>query len=354
MSKKTKRKFDLKSAILILLLLAALLTASTYAWFTANKVVTVSDIDVHIEAQNGLQISANGTDWKSILTLDDLLAGYTGDTNQIPDNLEPVSTIGEVADGKLNMFYGSVTSDAGGNYTLTATDLTGTEKKENGNTATGKFVAFDIFLKVNNDQPNIILGENSTVTFNADKKIGVEGLQNAARVAFLKEGISPADADASTYQAQKGALSLGETDDGALGADGATGNANAAKTTTFWEPNADSHNATAVRVGTNYGLTLTQTSPAKMTYWGLKQAIATGNAVNLKTAMTGKDSTNFSSVTTTATPTAMTDTANIFSLAQGVTKVRVYMWVEGQDIDCEDTVSGSDITFKLEFKLPDA
>ena len=62
MSKKTKRKFDLKSAILILLLLAALLTASTYAWFTANKVVTVSDIDVHIEAQNGLQISANGTD----------------------------------------------------------------------------------------------------------------------------------------------------------------------------------------------------------------------------------------------------------------------------------------------------
>ena len=70
--------------------------------------------------------------------------------------------------------------------------------------------------------------------------------------------------------------------------------------------------------------------------------------------MTGKDSTNFSSVTTTATPTAMTDTANIFSLAQGVTKVRVYMWVEGQDIDCEDTVSGSDITFKLEFKLPDA
>ena len=31
MSKKTKRKFDLKSAILILLLLAALLTASTYA-----------------------------------------------------------------------------------------------------------------------------------------------------------------------------------------------------------------------------------------------------------------------------------------------------------------------------------
>ena len=38
MSKKreNKRKVDLKSAILLLLLLAILLTASTYAWFTAN------------------------------------------------------------------------------------------------------------------------------------------------------------------------------------------------------------------------------------------------------------------------------------------------------------------------------
>ena len=32
MSKKSKRKIDLKTAILILLLLAALLFASTYAW----------------------------------------------------------------------------------------------------------------------------------------------------------------------------------------------------------------------------------------------------------------------------------------------------------------------------------
>ena len=56
MSKKSKRKIDLKTAILILLLLAALLFASTYAWFTANRVVSVSDIEVRIEAQSGLQI----------------------------------------------------------------------------------------------------------------------------------------------------------------------------------------------------------------------------------------------------------------------------------------------------------
>lgn len=347
MSKRREKKFDLKSAILILLLLAALLSASTYAWFTANKVVTISDIDVHIEAQNGLQISANGTDWKSILTLDDLTTGYVGHTNQIPTILEPVSTIGTVSDGTLDMFYGTVSSDETGNYTLKATEVGAEAQGTN-----GKYVAFDIFLKVNNDQPNIILGANSTVTFNEEAGNGVEGLQNAARVAFLKQGISSADASADTYIAQKGALSLGENDDGATGADGATPNTNAAKTTVFWEPNADVHNATAVRIGTNYGLTLTQTTPAKMDYYGIKNAINT--AVKLKDAMTGTDADNFSKVTTKTTPANMVDTANIFSLAEGVTKVRVYMWIEGQDIDCEDTVSGSDITFKVEFKLPDA
>ena len=29
------------------------------------------------------------------------------------------------------------------------------------------------------------------------------------------------------------------------------------------------------------------------------------------------------------------------------------MWVEGQDVDCENTASGSDITFRLELKVPD-
>lgn len=104
MSKKreNKRKVDLKSAILLLLLLAILLTASTYAWFTANKTVTVDDIDVRIEAQNGLQISANGVDWKSIVTVNDLLnAAYTDNTNQIPSVIEPVSTIGDVTNGKM-------------------------------------------------------------------------------------------------------------------------------------------------------------------------------------------------------------------------------------------------------------
>ena len=81
MSKKSKRKNDVKSSILVLLLIAILLIASTYAWFTSNRTVTVNSLDVNVAAKNGLQISADGTNWKSILQKDDLL----------PANLKPTS-----------------------------------------------------------------------------------------------------------------------------------------------------------------------------------------------------------------------------------------------------------------------
>ena len=337
MNKKSKRKIDLKSAILLLLLLAALLTSSTYAWFTANKTVTVSDIDVHIEAQNGLQISANGVDWKSIVTIDELKAGYSDatagitDTNQFPSTIEPVSTIGDVADGKMKMFYGEVNPD-NGVYSLTAS----AEPAEVKGT-TGRYVAFDIFLKVNQDEENVILGANSQVTFNGAETATNKGLQNAARVAFLKQGTSDASLAASEFMKQNGAVSFSTEDQ---------------ETTYIWEPNSDVHTANGVKAAyENYRITTTETGAAAIPYFGVKQAIAT--PVPLANTY-GVNTTDFASVTPSySTVEAMTDMNNAFSLKKGVTKVRVYMWVEGQDVDCENQASGSDITFKLELKVPE-
>ena len=59
--KKRKRKIFL--SILMILFVGIILTASTYAWFTANQTVTVQTIDVNVAAQNGLQISTDGTSW---------------------------------------------------------------------------------------------------------------------------------------------------------------------------------------------------------------------------------------------------------------------------------------------------
>ena len=39
------------------------------------------------------------------------------------------------------------------------------------------------------------------------------------------------------------------------------------------------------------------------------------------------------------------------ALKPGVTKIRVYMWIEGQDIDCENTASGGQVKFQLGFTV---
>ena len=91
MSKKNQKKTSLKSAILVLLLIALLLITSSYAWFTANQTVTVSQLQVNVKASNGLQISADAQSWKTILEKADLdTAGtaYNVLINQLPeDNL---------------------------------------------------------------------------------------------------------------------------------------------------------------------------------------------------------------------------------------------------------------------------
>ena len=49
------------------------------------------------------------------------------------------------------------------------------------------------------------------------------------------------------------------------------------------------------------------------------------------------------------TPKAGTNNQKLLDLLPSVTKVRIYMWIEGQDVDCEDYASYGDITFDLKF-----
>ena len=66
MSKRKENRKNLKSSLLVLLLIAILLIASTYAWFTANRTVSIDTLEVNVQASNGLQISTNAVDWKAV------------------------------------------------------------------------------------------------------------------------------------------------------------------------------------------------------------------------------------------------------------------------------------------------
>lgn len=344
MSKKeNKRKSNLKLLLLLLLLTAVLLVASTYAWFTANRIVTISQIDVTVEAKSGLQISADGATWKSILLGSDfnpladgstINTTYEANVNQIPTELEPVSTIkAEDAEnpGHLAMYYGVTSTDATtGQTTLTATKLT--EARSDVETpAAGKFIAFDIFLRTTQAIPNLQLMVDSDVTY----KTGAaeNGLKNAARVAFVVEGTVEDGSTKAVVQA------INSTTDSPAAI-------------YFWEPNYDTHTAAAIaNADSVYGVTTSSTGGSLLTYNGIKAPITTPVLLN------STDSNYFASVTADyKTPSGNGDNGaavNIFGLPAGITKIRVYMWVEGQDVDCENNASGSGLSFNVKIQQPE-
>ena len=330
MSKRREKK-NLKSSLLVLLLIAILLIASTYAWFTANTTVTISSLNVTVEASNGLQISTDAVDWKAIISNEDIATGYSNHKNQIPIEMEPVSTVGGVTDDRMRMFYGTVAPDGDGDNALTAKEETTETAGDN-----GKYIAFDIFLKADKAM-TIDLTNSSSVTSAETEK----GLQNATRVAFLVLGHGGADTAPATAQGWKTKEALA-----------------------IWEPNAGSHTTVAAASANSAyfgGATTVQggaVDQTPITYYGVKDDI--GTPIKLSQVNTdGADTTYFTKMESGAdftlhtTNETMTPVTGILSLAQGITKVRVYMWVEGQDVDCDNSASGSNITFNVQLEVPD-
>ena len=325
MKNEKKRKNKLKSLVLILFLTIIMFGTSTYAWFTANQTVTVSTINMKVSASNGLQISANAAAWKTILQNEDITTGYTDHKNQLPAEVEAVSTDGSVTSGKLNMFYGTIGSDAKtGAYTIEST------KETDAAGTTGKYVAFDMFLKVDKEE-TVYLTTASGVS-SAEGK----GLQNAARVGFVVLGNAASSSAASALQALT----------------------SASPKVIIWEPNADTHTAFGTAAATEYGINIGSNATG---YWGLKTE--TSKAEDLATVMAGGKADLTNAVATGGNITLMTTPTSYYSetgagtyrefltLQPGVTKIRVYMWIEGQDIDCENNASGSGIDVNLQFSL---
>lgn len=336
MSKKSKRKNNLKLSIILLILLLILLIASTYAWFTANQTVSIDSIDVHIEAQNGLQISTDASNWKSMINNEDIITNaYAGNTNQLPASVEPVSTVGEIdpTTGNMMMYYGTVDAENAEHIDK----LTATKETDAAGT-TGKYVAFDMFLRVNKDT-RIKMTPGSKVV-KTDNSVD-NGIKQASRVAFCVQGNAAAGTDLKTITGLKGAVSFSDP----------------SSTVYIWEPNPNWHTAAAVaHARDNYGITTTTSGQESdiVTCYGIKKAIDVG--VPLKE--TYKETDSFAAITPTYKNVSSADGVmaeqEIFSLKAGITKIRTYMWVEGQDVDCENTASGTDISFNLQLEvIPD-
>ena len=328
---KKKRKRHLMFLLLLLFGTGIMLTTSTYAWFTSNQTVAVNTITVNIAAQNGIQVSADGTNWKSIDQTTDITTAintYAGAVNQLPTSLEPVSsalTVG--ADGLMEMFYGQVAANATGDWYLSATKSTET------NGAGGKFIAFDLFVK-SDTTTDLYMTANSKVTPSDVKDTGIK---NASRVAFVVLGHTTIDDTVTNIQA--------------LGKSGAASSA-----VYLWEPNYDVHKSNAIsHARDTYGLTIEAGPGAPRVDYDGVMADVPATTVKVGEANATKHNTYFKAVTSNyKTTAANADYTQIFGLTAGVTKIRIYMWVEGQDVDCENSASGGKINYDLQFSTTTA
>ena len=332
MRKTRRRRIRVIYLCILMLFTFVMFSTSSYAWFTANRIVTVNTINFHVGAAGGVEISADGTNWKSIISPSDIIdvhnSTYPTSVNQIPGQLEPVSSGKEVDNGGLlKLYYGATENSASGEFNLTSTRII--ENNGNGDNSDGKFLVFDLFFKTDNES-NLYLTTNSNVSYtNPETK---KGIASAARIAFINEGTAPVGSSIGDIQRLK------------------QGNNN---TVYLWEPNYDTHtDARVANARDVYNITTTNENAERLEYDGIISEISRTDGVTIKTANRNSFPGFFKKVNVDfATKTGFTEYARAFTIGAGITKIRVYMWIEGQDVDCENLAGYDDIDFSLELTV---
>lgn len=395
---KNSRK-RLNSLILLVAFTAIMLIVSTYAWFSAQKNVSISNLEGIVKVVEGLEISLDAYHWSQEVDLTaaqtagsgyldadkTLAAPYAGGVNILPSEMIPVSTTGISGEGigetGLQMYRG-INVNGIDLYQIELVDEAETDPTSN---QFPGYYAVDLFLK------NTTAGSQTTdqlqLNINSELKLkttGLEntGLQNTVRVAF------------ALYKAASGNESAVDVTNGTQNTI-LTELASSTKTISdvaIWEPNSDAHvdevvlnNNRITWSGTDanslwgsetdtthkfaktdkiptYALTSTSTSSnesvkvdpvttvntssiADIYDWsatttsGLtKQVVQATNVTRTGDTITGgalADVTDLISVTTTN----MSSPTNFVIPANQVCRLRMYVWLEGQDVDCTNLAS---------------
>ena len=381
---KESRK-RLQSLILLTAFTCVLLIVSTYAWFTTQKDVNVSNIRGRVEVAEGLQISLDALNWTQVLDLGDGTTDeeanasltettgfdyvpYAGHRNHVPEEFLPISTSGDkldvptgegtenkTASTELGMFAGKYEGDTTKKLgepvraVETVTDVSADNY--------AGYYAFDIFLKnssktgvtkdtlqLNSDSSAWVLpdGKGITITRSGGETVEFKGneasgLQNTIRVAFARYGAGASGTGVVNADAtQADALKNTNQEIGAI---------------SIWEPN---HNEHTEAIETNIGKlfasgslpadpfftkTLKASTPALDNVFDWGDDAPLGQPKTVQTSLYTDDS--FGKGYTLEGVKDLTDiNGNDFTLAaNSITRLRVYIYLEGQDPDCDNSAS---------------
>ena len=318
-NKKTRKRAMLSSVAMLLVSVVALTTA-TYAWFSNSSKAQVNSLDVNVASASGIQISLTGTDnWKSAISGSEILSAssFAGTLTPVSTALGPDAKTGE--DNELKFYLGTM-ADGGNDVITTAA------------TKNSQYLAVDLYVKVTQDC-DVYLGSGSSVS---DTTTMIKGSE-ALRIALVNCGyfenenaVNSPDINASDVPALSDAVYL-------------------------WEPNSSEHVNAGSDLFYKTEIAANGNADAKYTYLGIdKEGTITDGKITSDDLLTNGMAKE---ITTAKTPLAKgtsNEDCKITSIKSGITKLRLYVWMEGQDADCVNDIASAAISANICFEKPQA
>lgn len=378
--KNNKHENRSKKLLIICLLCAIVLTVSTYAWFIGMKTISVNTFEVSIASADSLELSLDGITFTDELTVSESIIAVLADSESNLRNddeeyvydgtystaagnknswtkLSPLSSVGKIntTTSKMIMYEkGSLTASKGG-YRIMATEVGASTTKE-----TDGYVVFDLFIKnksgsayyaeYGDNEEAIYLAYDSEVHAGDTKSYGIE---NSVRVAFAQIGRTKSNADISDIQGI-------ECNDNSTAVTSLCEH----KDATIWEPNDTKHDKSAITwitkscsMRNSDGTWSNNAETCEVENDKFYQTYAISGEIGAAAKVDVYDGLNgyTGSISETAATNKLvgvdtfTDTEKMeleenrnefMSLApNSITKVKVYIWIEGQDIDNYDFAS---------------
>lgn len=374
---KLKRKTGRKKKKIVMLfcvifLTSVILVVETVAWFIGTAEAKVNSFEIGISSGESLKLSLDGKEWADTLTIaEENITGsggsgqaYAGNTNHWAgeNGLIPMSTSGTLntATSRLELYGKSSLSATEGGFRLMANKIDNSETEQDG------YVVFDLFIKNGSgtayieeynpeDDEDIYLTTTSKVSSQSSGSTDY-GLANSVRVAFSQIGRVPATTEEPT-------------DITSISCGGMAKNTKLCEEvgTTIWEPNDTKHDTNLTTYFSK--VCKKKTGPGEYTEehcdtvndgtatatYVVKEEISSSDNVDVYDGLNGySGSTKLKKVDTfTDTMKNLTEQnrPTFFKLApNSITKIRVYVYLEGQDVDNYDLISlGKKISVQFGF-----
>lgn len=339
LSSTRRKKRNTNLMFIITFFTALLLSVATYAWLSTSLNVKIKFFQMTVASDSGLFISLDGIDFTDsvVISMDSIIADlnstYPNHTNQWSvGGLWPVSSVGirNPDSYKFDMYAGQLlktkTFNPNGSVKRLLNVVNHPEEEPS---AINSFISFDIFLKNASGSPkadNLYFDDTTGVYYEEetpdDIREKMDGIMNSIRIGIVKVGDVPHNTPPSTLQNLP---------------------CNNSCEMVIYEQNSLRHSEESIEAAKNYGVVLVD---------GVYTPTYAMTAVGRNLEHTnGHPGTGIPLITSHF---ALQNTINsveqpIFQIPNGLSKYRVYVWLEGQDIDSIETFSrGAEIEIVID------